>query len=76
MLFFLTPLLRNYCFFGVFFLTPLFGAFAPLCLPYILRRKTQGRRLIQSISFSKIMRQRGIKIPPLLCVVLRSHKGI
>ena len=27
------------------FLTPLFVAFAPLCLPYILRRKTQGRRL-------------------------------
>ena len=45
------------------------------CLPY-MANATQGEGLIQSISFSKIMRQRGIKIPPLLCVVLRSHKGI
>ena len=60
MLFFLTPLLRNYCFFGV---SPIWPT------PH------RGEGLIQSISFSKIMRQRGIKIPPLLCVVLRSHKG-
>ena len=36
----LTLLLRNYCFFGFFPLTPLIVATAPLFLPYILRRKT------------------------------------
>ena len=48
----LTPVIRNYCFFGFFPLTPLIVATAPLFLPYILRCNTpqccgtrQGRRL-------------------------------
>ena len=40
----LTPVVRNYCFFGFSPLTPLIVATAPLFLPYILRCKTQGRR--------------------------------
>ena len=39
----LTPVIRNYCFFGFFPLTPLIVATAPLSLPYILLCKTQGR---------------------------------
>ena len=39
----LTPVIRNYCFFGFFPLTPLIVATAPLSLLYILLCKTQGR---------------------------------
>ena len=49
----LTPVIRNYCFFGFFPLTPLIVATAPLFLPYILRCNTpqccgtrQGRRVL------------------------------
>ena len=48
----LTPVIRNYCFFGFSPLTPLIVATAPRFLPYILRCNTpqccgtrQGRRL-------------------------------
>ena len=39
----LTPVVRNYCFFGFSPLTPLIVATAPLSLLYILLCKTQGR---------------------------------
>ena len=65
----LTPVIRNYCFFGFFPLIPLIVATAPLFLPYILLCKTQGRSVNTFDNRSEVMHL------PLPFAVLHSITG-
>ena len=65
----LTPVIRNYCFFGFFPLIPLIVATAPLFLPYILLCKTQGRSVNTFDNGNRVMHL------PLLLAVPRSIMG-
>ena len=83
----LTPVIRNYCFFGFFPLTPLIVATAPRFLPYILRCNTpqccgtrQGRSVIHVFLYSSMcFLYNNIKhshLLPLYCCVTRQRESV